>query len=95
MKKFSIDNQIQLEHYLQDQKRGIRREFSETMGTCLIATTIDKILMHAENYDWKLFTDSSSIFKIACMTLHHAYMNTLANTAAIKIIENCSGQAMI
>lgn len=47
---------MQLEFYLRDQKRGICREFSEAMGTCLIATTIDKILMHAKDYGWKLFT---------------------------------------
>lgn len=68
MKKFIIDNQLLLDHYLQDQKRGIRREFSESMGTCLIATTIDKIFMHAKDYDWKLFTvpgtDQRSVFVI-------------------------------
>jgi len=63
-----VDNQVLLEHYLHEQKRYICKEFSEEMSTCIISTTIHKILRHSKDYNWMLFavpgTDQRSVIVI-------------------------------
>jgi len=63
-----IDNQVLLDPYLKEQKRHICKEFSESMSTCIISTTIHKIFMHSKDYNWMLFsvpgTDQRSVVVI-------------------------------
>lgn len=39
--------------------------------------------------------ESDGILQDLVLTVHHAYMHTLSNSPAIKIIENHNGQAII
>lgn len=50
------DDDVLLDHYLNEQKKNICNSFSKEMTTCLIATTIQRLVLHAHQYDWKLFT---------------------------------------